>query len=270
MSESSSAPEEIKPNLPPPVEIAKIAAALRRGPRLDKDAAIEEAIAFYLAAKVRYDELAALPVDQILSKLQDSYFLDRLFAPIKSPKRRLYPDGAKPDLETKSQYFSGGLDPVRQYLFDQAKHLHWNKSRTILEAIELFKLDRAYTNNEEHAEEIRSIDRENKKRVEDGVPIERLYNEWRMDGPVILNRFMNRCTTREREDIDSEVSEENDAPGRPGRVLYWEFEESFLNDLVRWRLDVKKKKRGGIKAVAKAMKKYWAPGYLTNHNLGRA
>lgn len=196
MSESSSAPEECKSNLPPPVEIAKIAAALRDR-TLDKEAAIEEAIAFYLAAKVRYEQLAALPVHQIASELEDSSFLDRLFETKKGPKLRLYPDGAKLDPETRSQYFSAGLDPVRKYLLKQAKNLHWNNSRTVLEAIKLFYLDRAYTNNKEYAEEIRSIDRQNKKRVESGVPIESLYNERRLNGPVIFNRFMDRCATRE-------------------------------------------------------------------------
>jgi hypothetical protein len=273
MSESSSAPEEGKSNLPPPVEIAKMAAALRGALKLDRKEAIEEAIALYLEAAIRYDQLAGLPVDQIALELEDSSFPDRLFENIQSPKLRLYPDDAKLDPETKSQYFSAGLDPVREYLFKQTKNLHWNKSRTVREAIKLFYLDRAYIHNEENAGAIRSLEREHKKLVkEKGVTIETRRNamsirgrQLRWDGPARFNKFMERCATRE--DIDSEGSGENHALGRPERVLYWELQESFLNELVRWRLNVKK--RGGIKALAKALKKYWDPGYLTNDNLGR-
>jgi hypothetical protein len=260
-------------SLPPPVEIAKIAAALRDR-TLDKKTAIEEAIAFYLAAKVRCEQLAALPVHQIASELEDLSF--PLFASRESLKLRLYPDGAKLDPETSSQYFRDGLDPVREYLFRQATNLHWNKSRTVLEAIKLFYLDRAYINNEENVEAIRSLEREHKKLVKErGVTIETRRNgisircrQLRWDGPARFNKFMEDCVTWE--DIDAERSGEDYVIGPPARILYWEFHESFLNKLVRWRLDLKKKQRGGIKALAKKLKKYWAPGYLTNYNLGRA
>src|SRR5206468_10080051 len=98
MSESSSEAEN-KTDLPPPLEIAKIAAVLCWDSGLDKKAAIEQAIILCLKAAIRYGELVPLTLDQIISELGDAPLLDWALENMKPAKKlRLYPDDARLDL----------------------------------------------------------------------------------------------------------------------------------------------------------------------------
>lgn len=266
MSESSSTPKEELTELPPPIEIAKVAAILSQGRNLDRKKAIDEAIALCLQAGLRYEELVELRLDQIVMELGDTALLDLALKKINRPKKlRLYPDGAKIDPETKSRFFQAGLDPVRHYLAKRAPNLNWNKSRTVREAIELFHLDHTHIHNEENAKAIRSLERKHEKMAkelakESGKPLDFRDGmdipdqQRRLNGPTMFDHFMDGCAVWD--ESHSEGSGQNHGMKRPKRVLYWEFEQPFLNALVRWRLDVKK--RGGIKVVAKTAKKYWA------------
>jgi len=255
--------EESKTVLPPPIEIAKIAAVLIRGGEMDRSAAIDQAIALCFHADSRYAQLVDLPLDQIIMKLADPTLVDLALENLNRPKKlRLYPNGAKLDPETKIKFFQGGLDPVRNYLSKQASNLHWNTSRTVREAIELFHLDRARIHNEKNMDAIRSLERKHRKMAKErGQTFDFFRNgmhippdQLRLDGPAMFDQFMQGCAVWDKG--ESEGSGQNHGLNRRGHVLYWEIEQPFLNKLVRWRLDVKK--RGGIKAVAKALRKYWA------------
>jgi hypothetical protein len=70
VSQSSSTPEARKSILPPPVEIAKIAAALRRSAALPTKEAIDEAIALYLET--------GLSIVQVAMETEDLALLDLL------------------------------------------------------------------------------------------------------------------------------------------------------------------------------------------------
>ena len=114
MSESSSPPKNEGTELPPPIEIAKVAAILSRGRNLTRKEAIDEAIAFCLEAGIRDSELAKLTLDQIFLKIGDLALLDRI-SERQPNKLRLYPDNAKVDAKTRSQFFDGAFDEARSY-----------------------------------------------------------------------------------------------------------------------------------------------------------
>ena len=76
LSESSSTSKNEGTELPPPIEIAKVAAILSRGRNLARKEAIDEAIAFCLEAGIRYSELAKLTLDQIVLEVGDLALLD--------------------------------------------------------------------------------------------------------------------------------------------------------------------------------------------------
>jgi hypothetical protein len=131
MSESSSTPKEEQTELPPPIEIAKVAAILSQGRNLDRKKAIDEAIALCLQAGIRYGELVELRLDQIVTELGDEALLDWALKQINRPKKlRLYPD-ARLNPKTKIQSQLDRSDEVRDYLVKHAPNLNWKKSRTV-------------------------------------------------------------------------------------------------------------------------------------------
>jgi hypothetical protein len=246
MSKSPSTPKEERTELPPPIEIAKVAAILSQGRNLDRKKAIDEAIAFCIQAGIRYEELIDLRLNQIVMELGDAALLDSASEiTSRSKKLRLYPDKANVDVETQKQFFEGSLDAVRSYLSKKAPHLNWTKSRSVRDAIELFHLDRARRHNDKNAAAIASLERKHQKmarkvnktveRIREGMHIG--DDERRFDGRAMFDEFMAKRAEFEE--------------GGP-RVRYWELEDSFLDSLIAWRRDVKK--RGGIKALTKQLK----------------
>ena len=130
--------------LPTPVEIAKIAAALKRRDQND-ETAIGDAIRLYLRSLIECRKLAPLSLEEMILQAGDedlmSWALGELTRPV---KLRLYPDDAKLDAETRNAFFEGGLDPVRLYL----KNLRLKSTRMVKQTLRLFFVDEGEGHNE--------------------------------------------------------------------------------------------------------------------------
>jgi hypothetical protein len=261
MSESSSTPKE-GTELPPPIEIAKVAAILSQGRNLDRKKAIDEAIALCLQAGIRYAELVELRLDQIVVELGDAALLDSALTTSRPKKLRLYPDDAKPDVETRKQFFEGDLDQVRSYLQKRAAYLNMLKTRSVLSTIELYFLKTAHDHNLDNKEKIEELekkyDRAAKQRTKESgriVTVDEVRNGWeltehdrvRRDGEREYEDFMDRAAVR----ADGTWE---DHRFRPGKVLYWELPESFLDKLLNFRRTLKEG-RVGIRDVEAELKR---------------
>jgi len=123
--------------------------------------AIDEAIALFLRAKVRYDELVGLTFDQVLKEVGDLALLDRISEREGPPKKlRLYPDNARVDPETQKQFFHDRLDEARSYLQEKAPYLHMRKTRSVLDTIRLYFLKTAHDHNLHNKKKIEELERQ--------------------------------------------------------------------------------------------------------------
>jgi len=274
MSESSPAPEEDKTDvpppaitepplitkdkthLPPPIEIAKIAAILSRGGCSTRNA-IDEAIALYFQAEARYSELAGQSLGQILKEVGDLPLLDWISERAGQPKKlRLYPDNAQVNAEIRRQFFEGPLDQVRSYLHKKAPYLNMRKTRSVLDTIKLYFLKTAYDHNQQNNEKIEELEKRWAQTAEQAtkesrrtVTIDEVRNGWELTehDPV------RRDGEREYEDFMDQAAVRTQGTWQghhfcPGKELYWELPETFLDKVIAFRRNVKKT-RGGIRAV---------------------
>ena len=256
VSQSSSTPKEERTDLPPPIEIAKVAAILSRGRNLDRKEAIDEAIAWCLEAGFRYAELVELPLDQIFREVGDTALRDWGLALVsRSKKLRLYPDNARVDPETRIQFFDGNFDEARSYLHKKLPYLNMKKTRSVLFTIKLYFLKTAHDHNRRNRKKIEKVEKrcarlakKRTKKIGRPVTIDEIRNgmqlwddQIRRDGNHEYDDFMDRAAVRAEGTSEGHHF-------RPGKVFYWELPESFLDKLVRFRLDVKKMP-GGIRSL---------------------
>jgi len=170
----------------------------------------------------------------------------------RSVKRRLYPDGARVAAPIRSEFFEGDLDPARKYLTERAAYLNWKTTRQVRYSIRLLFVDEAERHNEHFSEAIVELERKHQEMAANrGITMEQLRNgmgipsdQLRRNGLQEFLDFMRRSEVREND--------------HEGKLLYWELEESFLDKLIAWRRDVKKRP-GGIKQLEKKYAKVTSP-----------
>jgi hypothetical protein len=249
MTESSSTPTEDGTELPPPIEIAKVAAILSRDRNLDRRKAIDEAIALCLEAGIRYAELVELTADQILKEVGDATLLDWALqrANRRKKKLRLYPDEARPGAEIKNKFFQGDLDQVRAYLQKKPAYLNMRKTRSVLSTIELYFLKTAHDHNLRNKEKIEELEKswarlakQRTKEMRRTVTVEEIRNGWQLTE----NDAIRRDGDREYEDFMNEAAVRADGISeghhfRLGKVRYWELTEDFLDKLINFRRRLK-------------------------------
>ena len=249
-SESPSVPKSKETELPPPVEIAKIAAILSRDRNLQASD-IDNAIKLFLRADIRCEELSKLSLDQIAEKVGALDVLDLLAERAgTSRKLRLYPDRARIDEKTRKDFFNGDLDQVRSYLDHKAQYLRLKTTRSVLDSIRLYFLKKAFDHNERYADSIKKFEeqlprlaREQSENLRRTVTIDEIRN-----GVAVSVQTQNDQRRRDGEAEYEEFIERAAARDDKEKVIYWELTESFLNKLISFRRSVKETP-GGIQAL---------------------
>jgi hypothetical protein len=240
-SDSFSSPNE-KIDLPPPIEITKIAAILIRGGILDKKAAIDEALALYLQTEARYNELGELTFERLLKEIGDLGLLDWVSERAgRRKKLRLYPDKARVDSETQRRFFDGQLDKVRSYLHKKAAYLSMKKTRSVQSTIRLYFRKTAHDHNLKNKKKIEELEKElsrlaKQRTREKGrtVTVEEIQN-----GMQLWHDQTRRDGDREYDDFMSKA-----AVWADGNLLYWELSEGFLETLIDFRRGLKERHIG--------------------------
>jgi hypothetical protein len=244
----NAAPSTRKHTLPPPIEIAKLAALLDpkacRGPRAND--VLRKAVGLVAAATWTLEYFEELPdlkrMEQKVSWMVDFGFKDTLINDmVAANKLRLYREFRADDL-------------VKKHLKDQCAWLEIKTTRSVLELIEKYFANSANIHNGKHAEAISALEEQHEKMArERNTTVERLRNgmgipdneRWR-DAKYNYEDFLSKAQ------VPQPYADDKGELIKP-KVEYWQIDKDFLDALVVWRRYLKSLK-GTLKVPWKTLR----------------
>ena len=274
--------------LPPPLQLAKLAALLDGPDQLCRnapEAAVVVAARFFLKVVECHEHFASLKPDDLLILLSatelptkpELRFDDGILEIYNRRKaereaRRLYSDHAKPTADERERYFEGGLDEVRSYLTEHADIFDWKTTQAVLDNILRYFKDLAREHNNKNESAIAAYQEEFEKQYE--ASLRKFAESESIEVSAVseanktkVRKWVSR-TMRPHEDQKKQTGKEQFRtylrtyairnpsspcgyaydPTSPKHIIYWELPVSYLDTLIAWRRVVAKRP-GGAKSL---------------------